>query len=493
MKTQIITLASHDDLISVRDKLSWAKSPRVLLVWPKYEKITLRLLDLKVLQRHADSLGAQLGLVTRRLKVRRDAEALGIPVFPSASAAQKKAWPQPVPRTRRIPPPPRKDLRAVRETVYPKEAAWRTSLASRVILFALGVFSVLGLTAIFLPRAELTLFPQMQEQSLLVPVLAGMNFQEVTVTGEVPSRELTLVVGDEQSMAITGFISLPKDRSSGVVRFSNLGISEIEIPVGTVVSSVSGEKYVTREQIFLAGGVKEFVETPVEAVLPGAQGNVQSEIVTLVEGPLALLVTVTNPEPMTGGTNIRQPGAANSDREALRSELLEEIKKKAEVRLISELKPGDVALIKTLVINEILSEEFDPAAGQPGKSLKLSMQVEFKVNYVASDDLHTLSRKMLDPALPEGFSVVGDPSFEVISEASGAEGASRLEVEITRDLLQQLDPLQVFSSIRGRNVDELPLHLKSAFSMRQAPEISVQPDWWPWMPLLPLNISIEAR
>ena len=47
MKTQIITLESHDDLISVRDKLSWAKTPRILLVWPKYEDVTLRLLDLK--------------------------------------------------------------------------------------------------------------------------------------------------------------------------------------------------------------------------------------------------------------------------------------------------------------------------------------------------------------------------------------------------------------------------------------------------------------
>ena len=69
MKTKIISLESHDDLISVRDKFSWAKTPRILLVWPKYEKITLRLLDMKVLQRHADSLGAQLGLVTGQPKV----------------------------------------------------------------------------------------------------------------------------------------------------------------------------------------------------------------------------------------------------------------------------------------------------------------------------------------------------------------------------------------------------------------------------------------
>jgi hypothetical protein len=68
MKTQLIPLESHDDLISIRDRMSWAKTPRILLVWPKSERIPLRPLDLKVLQRHATSLGAQLGLVTRHRK-----------------------------------------------------------------------------------------------------------------------------------------------------------------------------------------------------------------------------------------------------------------------------------------------------------------------------------------------------------------------------------------------------------------------------------------
>src|SRR6185369_7386449 len=92
---QIVTLESHDDLISVRDRMSWAKTPRILLVWPKFEKVTLRHVDLKILQRHASTLGAQLGLVTRTRRVRVEAEGLGIPVFESAAEAQKIAWPKP--------------------------------------------------------------------------------------------------------------------------------------------------------------------------------------------------------------------------------------------------------------------------------------------------------------------------------------------------------------------------------------------------------------
>src|SRR5688572_25232771 len=130
MKTQIITLESHDDLISVRDRLSWAKTPRILLVWPKYEKVTLRQVDLKILQRHALSLGAQLGLVTRARRVREDASALGIPVFESTGKAQRMAWPKL--RRRRWPRrAPRRNLREKREQVQAGEAVWRTIPAVR--------------------------------------------------------------------------------------------------------------------------------------------------------------------------------------------------------------------------------------------------------------------------------------------------------------------------------------------------------------------------
>ncbi len=93
VKTQIITLETHDDLISVRDRMSWAKSPRILLVWPKFERITLRPVDLRVLQSHARTLGAELGLVTRIPHVKRNAEGFGIPVFATTTVAQREAWP----------------------------------------------------------------------------------------------------------------------------------------------------------------------------------------------------------------------------------------------------------------------------------------------------------------------------------------------------------------------------------------------------------------
>src|SRR5215510_10748913 len=140
MKTQIITLESHDDLISVRDRMSWAKTQRILLVWPKYEKVMLRQVDLKVLQRHALSLGAQLGLVTRTRRIRDDAEALRIPVFESTGQAQRVVWPKPrrtrIQLARRARSVPRKDLRDLRREQVPvKDERWRSYPVVRVGAF----------------------------------------------------------------------------------------------------------------------------------------------------------------------------------------------------------------------------------------------------------------------------------------------------------------------------------------------------------------------
>ena len=63
MKTQVIQLDPHDDGTSVRDKMSWAKSPRILLVYPRRSRILARTLDLRLLQRHAATLGEQLAIV----------------------------------------------------------------------------------------------------------------------------------------------------------------------------------------------------------------------------------------------------------------------------------------------------------------------------------------------------------------------------------------------------------------------------------------------
>src|SRR5512142_1837563 len=118
MKTQVIQLDSHDDIISIREKIAWAKTSRILLVFPRRSHLRLRNLDLRLLRRHAVLLGAQLAFVSRSPELRRLAKEEGIPSFRRVASAQRKKWAQvavPTAPQRQSPPP---DLWQMRREVY---------------------------------------------------------------------------------------------------------------------------------------------------------------------------------------------------------------------------------------------------------------------------------------------------------------------------------------------------------------------------------------
>ncbi|MDD2921484.1 MAG: baseplate J/gp47 family protein [Anaerolineales bacterium] len=495
MKTKIITLESHDDLISVRDKLSWAKTPRILLIVPKYEKISLRVLDLKVLQRHADSLGAQLGLVTRRMKIRRDAESLGIPVFKSTTMAQRKDWGQSAPRKQFIPPAPRRDLRELRDAARQKESAWRTSLMGRIVAFTFGVAAVLAIAILFAPRARVTVYPETLNQSAVIPIRASETNAAVSITGEIPARKLSANVGAKQTLAITTKISIPKSKAQGIARFTNLSRGEINIPAGTLVATADEPRarFITLHDTLLGAGNK-FVDVPIESYEAGANGNVEAGAITTVEGLLGLSLTATNPNPISGGADVQKIGADDRDRARLRESALETLRRDAETKMRAQIKSNDILLMDTLEVANIAEETFTPDAGQPGASLTLTMQAEFSARYISAADLNQLARAALSSSTPIGFTAQDEATFKMRgSPKTDSTGATHFEIEAARKLVKQANVMQVFSIARGREPAAAKVELTKNLSLRQPPEIALSPSWWKWMPLIPFNISVEVK
>lgn len=497
MKTQIFTLEAHDDLISVRDRLSWAKTPRILLVWPKGEKISLRLLDLKVLQRHADSLGAQLGLVTRRTSVRREAESLGMPVFESTGAAQREAWPTIPPRQQRIPRPPRRDLRELRSHSIPVEAGWRSKLAVRVIAFGLGVLAVLAVAGLFVPRAEVVLHPEIQIQRLDFPVVANPSVQGVYVTGSVPSRAERAVVEGSQSMNVTSRIPVPQTNARGVARFRNLTQTEVEIPAGTVVHTLNDPsvRFATLNTTRLTAGFDQIVEVPIEALDAGQAGNVDADTIQAVEGSLGLMASVTNPEPTGGGSDTTAIGPTQDDRFLLRETLQADLAKQAEDQLRARLSADDVMLTDTLTVSQTLEETYNPPADTQGTSLALTLRLEFTVQVVSTRDLTRLAEVSLDAAAPQGFSPAVDTlTFQSVTKpVTDAQGVTRWQMQAERRLFRSVDTAQVLRLALGRSPEDARAAIAKVQQFANPPEVRLTPTWWPWLPLIPLRVQVVIQ
>lgn len=496
MKTQIITLESHDDLISVRDRMSWAKTPRILLVWPKYEKVTLRQVDLKVLQRHAGSLGAQLGLVTRTRRVRADAEALGIPVFESTGKAQRMAWPKP--RRRRWPRrAPRKDLRAQREQAHVTEAAWRVQPAVRIGSFAAGVLSVLVLVALFIPRAHVTLQPESRMQSVVLPVSASPSVEAVFITGSIPARELRTLVEGEQTITVTGEGTIPQSKARGSAVFRNLTQQAVTVPAGTVVHSTDPAvvRFATTRDGVVEAGVGETLELPIEALEGGLAGNLDAEAVNAIEGRLGPLLSVTNPEPLRGGRELASVQASQADRERAKKLLLKNLESEARQQLQAEMQAGDILFEDTFELSQIISEVYDPPAGALGATLTLTMQVEYSIFHASASDLAELAWLALNASLPSGFSPApGALTVRPVTQpVSNAAGATRWTVRAERRIVQQIDAARVTQMIQGTGSGRARAQLERNLPLASSPEIDLAPAWWPWVPIVPFRISVEIE
>ena len=494
MKTQIITLESHDDLISVRDRMSWAKTPRILLVWPKYEKVTLRQVDLKVLQRHALSLGAQLGLVTRARRVRQDAEALKIPVFESTGQAQRVAWPRPR-RKRWLQRPPRKDLREQREGVFAKEEGWRVHPATRVGAFIVGVASVLVLVALFIPRAQVVLHPESKTQSVVLPVIAGPSVESVFITGSIPAREKRVIVEGIQTVVVTGQGVTPQSQARGVVTFRNLTQQAVTIPAGTVVRTEDNIRFATRRAGDVPAGVDETLELPVEAVESGRAGNVEAETIVIVEGRLALSLSVINAESLTGGRETPSVQASDADRERAKEQLMEKLEEDALAQLTEEMQAGDVLFEDTFGISQVISEAYDPPAGASGTKLTLDMQVEFSTLYATASDLTRLASLALNASLPRGFGATSDAlTLKPVTEpVLNDDGFTRWTVRAERRIVQQISTAQVTHMIQGTSSGRAQTLLDQNLPLEDASEIHLSPSWWPWVPIVPFQISVVTE
>ena len=493
MKTQIITLESHDDLISVRDRMSWAKSPRILLIWPKFERVTLRPVDLRVLQSHARSLGAELGLVTQIPNVKRNAQGFGIPVFASTTMAQSECWPprQGISKAfthRKLKP----NLRAMKEQSKVEDGKWRSNSIVRVGFFSVGVLAVLAVVALFVPNAAINLTPISQQQSITIPVSANPSTESVFISGSLPAHRTSVFVNATQTVMVTSQGAVPGDKAEGIARFTNLTQTDLTIPAGTVIYTI-GSPSINFQTVILThlpGGSQKFVEVPIVAVNAGSSGNVAANAIQAMEGNLALSASVTNPSPTAGGTDLTATEAVDADRQHLHDLIMSALDQQAMQELAASIGAHDLLLLDTVKADSPSQEVYNPPAGQPGDTLQLTMNVQYHAQYVTDADLMQLAQTILDASMPAGF--VSKPDTLQFSPAKtfalDSSGSTHFNLQTQRILLQQIPSSQVIFWVRGLSPSNAKEVLQSKLTLAAPPEIDMSPAWWP---LIPFRITVQ--
>ncbi len=490
MKTTILKLESHDNLISIRDRMDWAKTPRILLVWPRHGRIQFQLAQLNLIKRHAIGLGAQVGLVVQRGDVRRAAEALQIPVYKTLAEAQRQVWPQQSGSALEL-PVGRRDVRGLRNNL-PKDPFSKLSVVQRLTVFSLGVLALFVVAAVFLPSAEIIINQPSNRQSIVIPVSAAEQFSTVSLSGEIPVKKVVLTLQGSDSLKTTGQMQVPGQAAQASVVLENITDAEVLVPAGTIL--LSGANPPVRFSIIQ--GVKidagESVEILALAVNAGALGNVPENTIVGFEGSLGLQLKVNNPLPASGGTDLTRPAATEKDRAKLSEQLRQSLLQEARLQIQNELTNGDLLISDSVQVLKINEETFTPLAGQPSSELTLTMELEIQAFIISGEDLAQLANANMDASLPTGFIAVANSlKLEPASSLfTNTEGVTRWQLSASRRIQKKIITEHVILLVVGKPVGLAASLLEKELGLEQPPFIGMTPAGWPWLPWLPIRIKV---
>lgn len=497
VKTQIIHLEVHDDTISVRDKMDWSQTPRVLLVWPDRGKVLRSRLDLVLLERYCTSHGSQLALVTMDPEVIYQAGEVGIPVFSSRATAQIQPW--------------RKSFREFnRRELIDKAAEGRdfeldpTGVKeqsrdlpawARISIFITALLGVLSVLGMLLPAATIVIDRDQETHSMIIPVQAVEGASQTNLSGIVPIREIQITVDGQVNINTSGSIMIPAEIASGEVIFTNLGEDQVTIPEGTVLST-SGEdpiQFLTTDGGKISGGIGETLVIPVSALTPGEVGNLPPGKINTIGGGLGAILSVSNLGETTGGEDIQVKAPNASDRRQAERLLSAALLAQVRDQLEAMLQDDDIQLSSNLSNFIVLEEEFEPKDDQPGAELIVSKEIKFIVPYTSQFDLEQLAEDLVlaqyqDMAFAPLVDTIQVKNFT--SPQRQTIGNYSWQIEISWQDQKNLDHDQIIQIALGKNREQAILQIQKQFKLENKPQVNLSPVWWFRLPVLPFRIEI---
>lgn len=505
MKTQIIHLDSHDDIVSARDKMEWSQTARILLVWPDDGRILTRRIDLVLLQRHSLALGAQLALVTDDPQVSDNATDLGIPIYKDLVVAQKSHWR--LDRRRRtsrsklfsLPTSAEtpQDLRSIREEINPSSPSFLHFPAVRLGLFTLGVLALLSIAALLIPSADIIVSPQTISQEVDLSITASPEIEKINISGVIPSRPVTVIVEGLDQIPASGNTEYPDRYAIGQVKFTNLTEEPVIVPVGTIVQNIGSNpvRFRTTQAGKLEPGPGTRLSIPVQALQSGSEGNLTDKSSLAVEGPLGLFVSASNDFPILGGRNVTVPAPTSEDQEELFQRMVANLSKTALEELQATIPTQDILFPSTLSLKSVLDEEYTPANVQPADHLSANLILEYQAYTITDDDLRELATQVLDANIDAGYIPIMD-TLEIEQTGSTVVDADKniqWKIKARRLLKAKMADQSMVTLTLGLTPTEAIQRVTASFSLDEPPHISLTPDWWPRMPLLPFRISVKEN
>ena len=476
--------------------MNWNQTDHILVVWPAQGRVLYRQLDLNLINRHAASIGATLGLVTHDAEVRFYARQMGIPFFSNIHSAQEKPWS--IRRTAQI-NPLWKSHQHNREDIlnyhHPTTPSWTDDPIIRLICLGISVAALLILGVFILPSAKIILSPRVEIQSMRFDLSTDPSSTSTNLsTGHLPTYSKDVIVEGSATITATGSMIIPDDPALGNLIFNNISKQVINIPAGTIVSTQSSDpvRFITKNMSNVPIYPNESIEVPARAIKPGAYGNLPPQKLVVIEGDLGRKLTVNNPDPTQGGTDATFPTPTERDIQILHDRLLSQLKETALIELNSMLPHEDSLISPTLSMIETIEDTSIPSIGEPGAILELSMRLRYQSQVVSGEVLRSVVTPILNSHTPEGYSpIVNSLEISQLNYPSlGQDGFAHWTILVVRKLKVVIQAYQAIELVKGATVAKAKEYLSASLPLMEQAQIALTPTWWPRLPFLNLRIQV---
>jgi len=494
MKTVILQVEAYDDVASIRDKISGSRAERILLVIPRQKRAFPDRVELNLISRLAQENGAAFALVSRSDITREHAESLGITVFGSIPEAQKGEWHwvnEPVNRTARF--RGKAGVIGMREDLPMAATARSPHPIVRSLMISMSFLAIIALLIFLIPSATIVVYPEPETQTVSVDIRASTAISQSSITGLLPAMVEPLSASGQKTLTSTGSITVGTEKARGEVTVRNLSTEAQEIPEGASFAT-GGEqslRYIAVASVNLPAESKGVI-VPVEALLPGIEGNIEPGMITLLEGSGGSKVEVTNEAPITGGasTSVNSPTEAdyNLAHTLLLSELEEKAMKAIETRGSQEKTPvpGSLKLIR------VESEERENPVGEPSDTVTLNMTAAYTILVYDTNESKTLMEDVLNLSIPEGYHDAETPTSIINQEevTFDPQGEASWQVTASRQVVKDIEKQPLFMMLRGMDKLEAIKRLNDEIPTVKEAEVQTFLQWWPWLPFFTGRINL---
>lgn len=512
-RPEYIQLAANEDVNSVRDRLTFIRGTRILLIWPEKGTALTRKLDLVLVQREAKRRAIQIALVTHDEQVIQNATDLGISTFETIGSSERVRWKRG--RTRLFAsrddrpedaPEPEELMEVASRVKNQKRVAWWRAFLGRIAVLLILII-VLGVTAyIVAPSATITLQLSQDIIESEVNLTADPNARDVDIERRIiPATIVRATVQSTSTLETTGSETLPDTPAIGVVVFTNQTPDAITIPAGTIVSTsaITPIRFRTMEEKRLPGGTGQNVDVPIQADDDslGSQGNVDVGMINGVVGDLAGRMTVRNLTPTTGGESRAFRLVTQQDHERLLAIVSGQIQAAAYSEMQQTLTESQAIVIETLRIppSGIRADwtTFSHEVGAVADTLSLEMRAT--VEALAIDDRFARQIVLADLAarqpvglylLPDSFQYSRGTEIQAQSDGTVILSASGQGI-----VTSELNTLQIQENVAGRTPEDAVAAIQRLVSLAPGttPQITIEPEWLTHLPLLPIRIQVVVQ